>query len=186
VFGEMTKIDRMPRDLGIITHTALRNHNECVDKINEIIEAFNMLTEQANRQKCCNCEHFLSLIKKHVHKGADYATIEPEGVCQKGHGIQKQARGGLPLAYTCFDNAACADFSPISIKREEEKAQFNRSELADMGAALLFRDRIQDKELMAKINRLLMEEQIAEQNKDKRKNDDGSDMRGWRRMRDTS
>ena len=35
------KIDRIPRDLGIINHIALYNHNECVNKINEIIEVLN-------------------------------------------------------------------------------------------------------------------------------------------------
>lgn len=37
----MKRIDRMPHDLDIINHTALYNHNECVDKINEIIDVLN-------------------------------------------------------------------------------------------------------------------------------------------------
>ena len=45
-------IDRMPRDLGIITHTTLENHNKCADKINEIIDLLN--TQNADITKAKN------------------------------------------------------------------------------------------------------------------------------------
>ena len=138
----MIKISRMAYDSGIIreSNTALLNHNKCVDKINEIIDVLNA---QETRRECGECRCFVP-----VEWG--------EGICEKGHGIFKQPTGALPLAYQCFNATACAEF--IEKREEKLKCNFDRNELVDIGAALLFRERVQDRELMAKINKLLVEE----------------------------
>ena len=44
---------------------------------------------------------------------------ELEGICAQGHGIFKQPSGALPLAYRCFDDITCIDYSPKKLNYED-------------------------------------------------------------------